>query len=960
MKLKGIVGRAFTIMMSAAVLMTAWIAVAPGEHAYADNTAYYVDAVNGNDSNNGTSTTTAWRTLSKVNAKTNYLPGDQILFKSGTSYTGSLKLRNSGASGNPIIVGKFGGDIKPIINANAAYAAIELENIQYFTLQDLEITNYKAADPDDYLTGFYRRNGIWIKAFHNGPMRGITIRNMDIHDVTGMNLTGETTTTTTDGKDKGVNKNSNAGIQIDGWEWEPTQPKAYYDGLTIENNYIHDLVTIGINMAGHSSDTTYFNRNVTIRGNSIMNNGADGIIIGVTNNPLIENNVTLDVGAYAPGIKWIAGIWVWRTNQSLVQFNEVGRVNAEIKNDSDSTAFDTDIQAQGDQIFQYNYSHENEGGFFMDMNQLKNGRNILRYNISQNDKRNGWHSFTINSADPSIFYNNVFYNSLGIGFQMKNSANATFINNIFYVTGSTETYAALPRFINNAFYGQTAPAQGLSNIVGNPGFVNPGAGGDGMTTVDGYKLNASSPLIGAGRVVANHGVRDFWNNPIYTGLPDIGAFEHPTSTITDTVAPSAPTAVTVTGKSDTTVSLSWTSVESSVPLDADIYNAANNQVLTSVIAANTATVTGLTPGTAYSFYIKAKDRNWNASVASATVSATTMVAVTVDNTQAVRTGSWTAATGGNAYNNDYHRIAAGSGSSTVKWTPTIPTTGYYTVYYFLPDGTTSRAGNASYTVSGAGGSKAYSVDQRVKGGSWVPLGIHRFSQGTTGYVQLNDTGNGEVAADAVKFVYESTFGLDDIVSVQLTTKKLQMRLGETTTYTVTGVDNLGKLVDLVADGAALTYTVDNPSIAGLSSGIITGNANGATQFRANFTFGGNTLVSNSADVIVGPRLTVDVPTFTNASGQTITSISANSAITASSRVINSSEKQISATLILALYSPTGLVSYTIQEAVVNKYDNKTFTATLTTPASVSGYYIKGYMWDNTNDTAALAEEATLQ
>jgi hypothetical protein len=225
---------------------------------------------------------------------------------------------------------------------------------------------------------------------------------------------------------------------------------------------------------------------------------------------------------------------------------------------------------------------------------------------------------------------------------------------------------------------------------------------------------------------------------------------------------------------------------------------------------------------------------------------------------------------------------------------------------------------------------------------------------------LNDTGNGEVAADAVKFVYESTFGLDDIVSVQLTTKKLQLRLAETTTYTVTGIDNLGQLVDLVADGAALTYTVDNPSIASLSSGIITGNANGTTQFRANFTFGGNTLVSNSAEVIVGPRLTVDVPTFTNATGQTITSISANSAITASSRVINSSEKQISATLILALYSPTGLVSYTIQEAVVNKYDNKTFTATLTTPASVSGHYIKAYMWDNTNDTSVLSEEATLQ
>ena len=40
-------------------------------------TTYYVDATNGNDSNNGTTITSAWKSISKLN-KTTFKPGDQI------------------------------------------------------------------------------------------------------------------------------------------------------------------------------------------------------------------------------------------------------------------------------------------------------------------------------------------------------------------------------------------------------------------------------------------------------------------------------------------------------------------------------------------------------------------------------------------------------------------------------------------------------------------------------------------------------------------------------------------------------------------------------------------------------------------------------------------------------------------------------------------------------------------
>src|SRR5678815_991081 len=84
-------------------------------HVSAANTTYYVDCAAGNDANNGTSTSTPWRTLTKVNSLT-FGPGDQILFKRGVTCTGTLSFHGSGASGSPIIVDAYDVGTKPLIN----------------------------------------------------------------------------------------------------------------------------------------------------------------------------------------------------------------------------------------------------------------------------------------------------------------------------------------------------------------------------------------------------------------------------------------------------------------------------------------------------------------------------------------------------------------------------------------------------------------------------------------------------------------------------------------------------------------------------------------------------------------------------------------------------------------------------------------------------------------------------
>ncbi len=77
-------------------------------------TVYYVSE-SGDDSNVGTSEDQPWKTLSKVNKIYKFEPGDQILFKRGNKWTGTLTVNTSGSEGNPIVYGAYGTGEKPTI-----------------------------------------------------------------------------------------------------------------------------------------------------------------------------------------------------------------------------------------------------------------------------------------------------------------------------------------------------------------------------------------------------------------------------------------------------------------------------------------------------------------------------------------------------------------------------------------------------------------------------------------------------------------------------------------------------------------------------------------------------------------------------------------------------------------------------------------------------------------------------
>lgn len=98
-----------------------FLAVAFLMSSEASATTYYVSWTLGSDGNNGTSSSTPWQTVGKVNGQT-FLPGDSILFRRGDVWNESLAPGSSGSSGHPITFDAYGTGAPPNLTGYYAIA----------------------------------------------------------------------------------------------------------------------------------------------------------------------------------------------------------------------------------------------------------------------------------------------------------------------------------------------------------------------------------------------------------------------------------------------------------------------------------------------------------------------------------------------------------------------------------------------------------------------------------------------------------------------------------------------------------------------------------------------------------------------------------------------------------------------------------------------------------------------
>ncbi|PJJ67685.1 endonuclease [Chryseobacterium geocarposphaerae] len=113
----------------------------------------------------------------------------------------------------------------------------------------------------------------------------------------------------------------------------------------------------------------------------------------------------------------------------------------------------------------------------------------------------------------------------------------------------------------------------------------------------------------------------FIDNPSYVNL--IWGSQQPA---TDTQAPTAATGLAVSGTTSSSISLTWNPSTDNVGVTS--YNVYMNGSLKTTVSSTSATISGLSSSTTYSFYVVAKDAAGNSSSNSSTVSGTTSGTIT--------------------------------------------------------------------------------------------------------------------------------------------------------------------------------------------------------------------------------------------------------------------------------------------------------------------------------------------
>ena len=134
---------------------------------------YYVSSSQGNDSNNGLSIQSPFKSIEKLNTM-QFNAGDTIYFKSGDYWQGMFWIKGSGSYTNPIVIDVYGGSIRPIINGFGYQASILIFNDQHIYINNLELynsfshldsigtTTISAETPDIFLNG---PNNSWTNVY---------------------------------------------------------------------------------------------------------------------------------------------------------------------------------------------------------------------------------------------------------------------------------------------------------------------------------------------------------------------------------------------------------------------------------------------------------------------------------------------------------------------------------------------------------------------------------------------------------------------------------------------------------------------------------------------------------------------------------------------------------------------------------------------------------------------------
>ncbi len=399
-------------------------------------------------------------------------PGDTIYLKKGSVFAGPLRLVGiNGSEGAPITVTSYGEGRLPRIDGRDTIGdgVLYIENCNWLTVSDIQICDTATYTAD--------RRGVYVYGASDGVYSGITLSGLYVHDIRGV-----------------------AGIAASSAEG------ARFDSLVISDCYLTDIYGVGISVGQDSPGTpsaSSSHTNVKISGNRISYSGGAILACGMYGGT-VDNNVAFGITESASFVTEYVDGTVIERNESYL-------------NSSESTAFYAGEMSL-DTVWQYNYSHDNSGGFFA---AHSDSDATLCYNLSLYDLGT---IISDSGADLEV-YNNTIISPRGYSVTLLDVDGGSYINNLIYNNSATAkvTLSGAAEIKSNLVYNASG-----ANIDGLDSFKSANASGlytdpmfsgefgksvsarAGIENAVFAQLSSSSPALNAGLSVGAAG--DFFGN----------------------------------------------------------------------------------------------------------------------------------------------------------------------------------------------------------------------------------------------------------------------------------------------------------------------------------------------------------------------------------------------------------------------------------------------------------------
>ncbi|MBX4908521.1 MULTISPECIES: right-handed parallel beta-helix repeat-containing protein [Rhizobium] len=313
-------------------------------------TVYYVNSVTGSDHNSGTGESSAFATLSAVEAlKLN--PGDSVLLAAGSVFNEQFDLKYSGTVSAPITIGSYGIGDAPVIHssnngihgskasniivenikiadtgANAIYAG----SVSNWIVRNVEVSNTGQAGKAGSLS-FQSSQNITIE---NSTLTGVHADGIWMDKVKGVTLVNNTVTNSQGSVADAIQLNNSSNILIKDNHLEQTETNsakgvlvliraqdAVVEGNTLVGGGFGLSAQAGTNIAIHDNDISGYGgyswsygiglgdsgdaKNYDISGN-YLHDGVYGVLVSAVGNPayvreniIVHDNVFDDLTASA-------------------------------------------------------------------------------------------------------------------------------------------------------------------------------------------------------------------------------------------------------------------------------------------------------------------------------------------------------------------------------------------------------------------------------------------------------------------------------------------------------------------------------------------------------------------------------------------------------------------------------------------------------------------------------------